>query len=722
LGFTLTRRDTKTSAESSDPVYVKKILPTGAAIQDGRLQIGDRLLSVDGVDVSNMDQVLAQLRAVTPGRIVKLVISRQAAALADDTVSGRKSGVQSVSNSMEDPDLNSVDLPPRPFRSFTYEFRLPRKSTGTLIKPTLGVNFKWGTAPPDSDNSTSPIYAPLPGLYVESLLPEGLVMQAGRPTLLPGDRLVGLNGENLDGLSAKEISTKIRKVLNSVDEQDPEGKQSGSVPSPRPFSLTVHRYHGLQRQSTDSMPRASLRNRRSVALAELSSSSNPALPDQYANTPFLTDSRRRRSSLFEDAHDRSRLSSSSSAEGMSKHSASSPRYMSVPPRMFSGVNPYFEREGFGRRSVSEKRHGQVDAAKLPFFQTQILPSRYKMPEDVDKQYSTMPTTRRLKIHRERMAALAASNAGIVPGGPVKALHPSDLSKPADPGAQCISDCSNRDEDLPSRDTMSLFRRGRKQNSSFRNAVDRSLNLGETSVSRPSENNTNRIGRSRSASRVPSSPIPNSCTQSVSTDASQSQRLTLSQNHVTDSHHSAKHSRPTTPALSPDVYPPVPPRQELLPARTTPTSNVKPAKRSFGGIRGLFRSVLPGFLVTSRWSYDPVLRDRCFVKIYVWTGGIVKEEIPVNKRHTVIGRAGRRLSKIHIIDYAFKEREVAISSTPPNPKNPISPSKLTSPSLTNSTIMTRPTASSSVHAAVTGSHGFSQSRRRVGDPRDIRPVE
>lgn len=40
LGFTLTSRDTQTqSSQMSDPVYVKKILPDGAAIQDGRLLV-----------------------------------------------------------------------------------------------------------------------------------------------------------------------------------------------------------------------------------------------------------------------------------------------------------------------------------------------------------------------------------------------------------------------------------------------------------------------------------------------------------------------------------------------------------------------------------------------------------------------------------------------------------------------------------------------------------
>ncbi|TPP56408.1 Patched domain-containing protein 3, partial [Fasciola gigantica] len=203
LGFTLTRRDTQTNPEGNDPVYVKKILPTGAAVQDGRLLIGDRLLSVDGIDVCNLDQVLTQLRAIPAGRTVHLLVSRQVASQVDDLAIGRKSALSSVSQSAEDPDLNSVDLPPRPFRSFTFEFRLPTNLSGVSGKPTLGVNFKWNTFPPDLDESTASMYAPLPGLYVESLLPDGLVIQAERPTLLPGDRLVGLNGDSLDGLGAK---------------------------------------------------------------------------------------------------------------------------------------------------------------------------------------------------------------------------------------------------------------------------------------------------------------------------------------------------------------------------------------------------------------------------------------------------------------------------------------------------------------------------------------
>jgi len=42
LGFSITTQDNP--ASFSSPVYIKNILPQGAAVTDGRLQAGDRLL------------------------------------------------------------------------------------------------------------------------------------------------------------------------------------------------------------------------------------------------------------------------------------------------------------------------------------------------------------------------------------------------------------------------------------------------------------------------------------------------------------------------------------------------------------------------------------------------------------------------------------------------------------------------------------------------------
>ncbi|XP_067639722.1 partitioning defective 3 homolog isoform X3 [Eurosta solidaginis] len=77
LGFSVTTRDNPAGGHC--PIYIKNILPRGAAIEDGRLKPGDRLLEVDGVPMTGKMQtdVVSILRATQPGATVRLVVSRQ---------------------------------------------------------------------------------------------------------------------------------------------------------------------------------------------------------------------------------------------------------------------------------------------------------------------------------------------------------------------------------------------------------------------------------------------------------------------------------------------------------------------------------------------------------------------------------------------------------------------------------------------------------------------
>ncbi|KAJ3594503.1 hypothetical protein NHX12_003810, partial [Muraenolepis orangiensis] len=77
LGFSITSRDVPVGG--SAPIYVKNILPRGAAIQDGRLKAGDRLLEVSGLDLNgrSQEEVVSLLRATPMGGAVKLLVLRQ---------------------------------------------------------------------------------------------------------------------------------------------------------------------------------------------------------------------------------------------------------------------------------------------------------------------------------------------------------------------------------------------------------------------------------------------------------------------------------------------------------------------------------------------------------------------------------------------------------------------------------------------------------------------
>lgn len=77
LGFKLASRDNPTGV--ANPIYVKTIFPKGAAIEDGRLQNGDRLLMVNSIDVTQMSlqETVGLLRETRIGDTVHLCVSRQ---------------------------------------------------------------------------------------------------------------------------------------------------------------------------------------------------------------------------------------------------------------------------------------------------------------------------------------------------------------------------------------------------------------------------------------------------------------------------------------------------------------------------------------------------------------------------------------------------------------------------------------------------------------------
>ncbi|KAL8183635.1 UNVERIFIED_CONTAM: Partitioning defective 3 B [Gekko kuhli] len=77
LGFTVVTRDS--SVHGPGPIFVKNILPRGAAIKDGRLQSGDRILEVNGRDITGrtQEELVATLRSTKQGEHVCLVVARQ---------------------------------------------------------------------------------------------------------------------------------------------------------------------------------------------------------------------------------------------------------------------------------------------------------------------------------------------------------------------------------------------------------------------------------------------------------------------------------------------------------------------------------------------------------------------------------------------------------------------------------------------------------------------
>lgn len=79
LGFTVTTRDNPAGSQIATPIFIKTILAYGSAVQDGRLRPGDRLLEVNGIEMTgkSQDEAVQILRNIPPGGIAKLIVSRQ---------------------------------------------------------------------------------------------------------------------------------------------------------------------------------------------------------------------------------------------------------------------------------------------------------------------------------------------------------------------------------------------------------------------------------------------------------------------------------------------------------------------------------------------------------------------------------------------------------------------------------------------------------------------
>ncbi|XP_054157070.1 protein lap4-like [Oppia nitens] len=167
LGFSIEGGvDAAPYKEGSTGIYIARIAEAGAADRDGKLLVGDKVLSINGIDVEHMkhNQVVAMLTGVE--RFVRLVIQRDGA----DPAFGDKS-----------PKVYGMARPYTGLYASSYMANRP-SYTGSYRRPTLGsVSSLVGvddakSAPVTPTASYSPatrpthsIYTKLPGLRNETL-------------------------------------------------------------------------------------------------------------------------------------------------------------------------------------------------------------------------------------------------------------------------------------------------------------------------------------------------------------------------------------------------------------------------------------------------------------------------------------------------------------------------------------------------------------------------
>ncbi|KAM9648660.1 partitioning defective 3 homolog isoform 18-T18 [Morphnus guianensis] len=361
LGFSITSRDVPIGG--SAPIYVKNILPRGAAIQDGRLKAGDRLIEVNGVDLTGktQEEVVSLLRSTKMGGTVGLLIFRQ-----EETFHPRELKAEE----------EELVLTPDGTREFL-TFEVPLNDSGSA---GLGVSVK--------GNRSKENHADL-GIFVKSIINGGAASKDGR--LRVNDQLIAVNGESLLGKTNQDAMETLRRSMSTegnkrgmiqlivarriskCNELESPGSPSGpelpieTLLDDRERRISHSLYGGIEGLGESPARNAALS--RIMGKYQLSPTVNMPQDD----TVIIEDDRL--SVLPPHLSDQSSSSSHDDvgfgtvdAGGWAKAAINESTDCTLSP----DVDPVlaFQREGFGRQSMSEKRTKQFsDASQLEFVKT-----------------------------------------------------------------------------------------------------------------------------------------------------------------------------------------------------------------------------------------------------------------------------------------------------------------------------------------------------------------
>ncbi|XP_073437782.1 partitioning defective 3 homolog isoform X18 [Dendrobates tinctorius] len=460
LGFSITSRDVPLGG--SAPIYVKNILPRGAAIQDGRLKAADRLLEVNGVDLTGktQEEVVSLLRSTKMGGSVNLLVLRQDEAFQPRELIPEENPVPNTRE--PNPEEDDLVLTPDGTREFL-TFEIPLNDSGSA---GLGVSVK--------GNRSKENHADL-GIFVKSIINGGAASKDGR--LRVNDQLVAVNGESLLGKTNQDAMENLRKSMSTEgnrrgmiqlivarrikrNELESPGSPSGpelaieTMLDDRERRISHSLYSGIE--GFDESPTRNAVLSRIMGKYQFS----PTVNMPHDDTVIIEDDRAL--PLPSQLSDQSSSSShddvgciTDSAGAWSKTVTSESTESTLSPDVDPSLA--FQREGFGRQSMSEKRTKQFgDASQIDFVKT-----RKSKSMDLGKKLAD----------EARISAMADHNAG----SPSRDVGPSlGLKKSSSlESLQTAVAEVTLNGDIPFHRPRPRIIRGRGCNESFRAAIDKS---------------------------------------------------------------------------------------------------------------------------------------------------------------------------------------------------------------------------------------------------------
>ncbi|XP_039900152.1 protein scribble homolog isoform X10 [Simochromis diagramma] len=207
LGFSIAGGKGSTAYRTGDTgIYISRIAEGGAAHKDSTLRVGDRVISINGVDMTEArhDQAVALLTGTSP--TIALLVER------DLNAPGGSPG-QTRARAHSPPPPEPSDSPDQDEEGLgnhlsRMEDEYPIEEV-TLVKSggPLGLSIVGG-----SDHASHPFGINEPGVFISKVIPHGLASQCG---LRVGDRILEVNSIDLRHATHQEA---VRALLANKQE------------------------------------------------------------------------------------------------------------------------------------------------------------------------------------------------------------------------------------------------------------------------------------------------------------------------------------------------------------------------------------------------------------------------------------------------------------------------------------------------------------------------
>ncbi|XP_062415138.1 protein scribble homolog isoform X14 [Pungitius pungitius] len=210
LGFSIAGGKGSTPYRTADTgIYISRIAEGGAAHRDSTLQVGDRVISINGVEMTEArhDQAVALLTGTSP--TISLLVER------DPNAPGGSPG-QSRARAHSPPPPEPSDSPDQEEDGLNshgnnvgrMEDEYPIEEV-TMLKSggPLGLSIVGG-----SDHASHPFGINEPGVFISKVIPHGLACESG---LRVGDRILEVNAIDLRHATHQEA---VRALLANKQE------------------------------------------------------------------------------------------------------------------------------------------------------------------------------------------------------------------------------------------------------------------------------------------------------------------------------------------------------------------------------------------------------------------------------------------------------------------------------------------------------------------------